>query len=275
MLSESDWDATSSGFLTRAAIIVVVFILIFTMLFGLSRAQRLRAHLEKIMNVSMLVCPLAINLLLSYQLRVSLKELGDNVNLDLLISYVLFTSFFSFFLLSTPAGYTYSVVSVFLSCGSTFLLCVRNTYSVYWFDFARCIISLLTLTAFLYWKERRVREIFLKMFLVMDDEKRWKSILMHMNEAIVAFDENSKIAYKNHAFQSLFDLSTEHHGDQTVESSLREKMQKIKDFKYVGGAENLNNVLKNLDRTQTEPAEVIFSFGSSFISLSPLFCYLS
>ena len=102
------------------------------------------------------------------------------------------------------------------------------------------------------------------LFQAMDDERRWKNIVMHLSEGIVAFDENLKVVYENNSLQSFLNIKRGD-SDEKFERDLWIGMKKLKDLKHLGDHPLMHQLTGSGDVPLTEPGEVSISSYLRFI----------
>eukprot|EP01016_Furgasonia_blochmanni_P056696 TRINITY_DN9711_c0_g2_i6.p1 TRINITY_DN9711_c0_g2~~TRINITY_DN9711_c0_g2_i6.p1 ORF type:complete len:569 (+),score=31.39 TRINITY_DN9711_c0_g2_i6:79-1785(+) len=74
-------------------------------------------------------------------------------------------------------------------------MCIRDRY---WLDALRLPLCFGPVCVLVYFQEKHNRENFLRMLNVVDEEKRWRSILYHLPDGIAAFDQKQNLSYYNH-----------------------------------------------------------------------------
>jgi signal transduction histidine kinase len=95
------------------------------------------------------------------------------------------------------------------------------------------------------------------MFDALDEERRWKEVMMHLSEGVVTFDENLQICYINHAALSALEINES--------SEVNSRIEKIMTLTFLGDPQSLKRVFEGKDES-----EVTFIYRT-LIGLFPSF----
>eukprot|EP01016_Furgasonia_blochmanni_P034533 TRINITY_DN3739_c0_g1_i6.p1 TRINITY_DN3739_c0_g1~~TRINITY_DN3739_c0_g1_i6.p1 ORF type:complete len:313 (-),score=60.26 TRINITY_DN3739_c0_g1_i6:255-1193(-) len=218
------------------------------------RVSFLRNHIDRIFNIVLFIGGLATVYIFLAQLRQLMD--ADSVNTDFLVSNFFFTMSYVVLSLSLFTNYLYAIAYLLVFYIGSHLVVIANTYDFYWLDVLRIVVASLTISVIIYLREKRSREIHLKMIHAIEDEGRWRSLVRHLSDGIIAFDENFKIVYTNHAVASLLEVpSTLDH--LSLETLLLAKISEINNLCPLG---NFDPIAEIQTRPETLPEVSVFLF---------------
>eukprot|EP01016_Furgasonia_blochmanni_P034531 TRINITY_DN3739_c0_g1_i3.p1 TRINITY_DN3739_c0_g1~~TRINITY_DN3739_c0_g1_i3.p1 ORF type:complete len:298 (-),score=58.56 TRINITY_DN3739_c0_g1_i3:255-1148(-) len=203
------------------------------------RVSFLRNHIDRIFNIVLFIGGLATVYIFLAQLRQLMD--ADSVNTDFLVSNFFFTMSYVVLSLSLFTNYLYAIAYLLVFYIGSHLVVIANTYDFYWLDVLRIVVASLTISVIIY---------------AIEDEGRWRSLVRHLSDGIIAFDENFKIVYTNHAVASLLEVpSTLDH--LSLETLLLAKISEINNLCPLG---NFDPIAEIQTRPETLPEVSVFLF---------------
>jgi hypothetical protein len=251
----------------RGVVVGVGMILLSFLYCFIKRSKKLQRYVEKSINAFAFTINILLTVIFSLQIRRYLDTNSTDPNA--VLGSALFVATFPFIFTLFFTGYLISSIFLLSGLGGMYIIIVRGTYMLYFMDSLRVAMCWLAVCLFLYQKEKRTKEILLKLFETMDNERRWKGIAMHLSEGIVAFDEELRIVYRNYSLVSAFNLQASENNEEKTE--LEKKMDCIRDLKYIGDRAGLDIWT---DALGPQASEVKYSLSKSSLLLILLYSSL-